>query len=147
MTAVDEPTAGSGAARPGHRPPPAGLASALGPIIGAVLVFDALLTLGLEVLFLPLYLGTIAFPIAAPIAGIVNVALMYGMRAVSQRVSVMLLPLGVWTFGFLICSTTGPGGDIMLAGDWRTLLLLACGLIAPLLFIYFRVNSGLFDRR
>ncbi|MGY4099578.1 hypothetical protein ACW2Q0_08455 [Nocardia sp. R16R-3T] len=116
----------------------------LGPVIISVLVLDALITLALEVLYLPTYINTVAFPVSAVLAGVVNVLLVMGVRSITHRVSVMILPLVAWTFGFLLCSVTGPGGDILLGSDWRTLLLLFCGLVPPLLYIYFRTNAGLF---
>ncbi|MEV4127998.1 hypothetical protein [Nocardia sp. NPDC049707] len=117
----------------------------LGPVIISVLVLDALITLVLEVLYLPTYINTVAFPLSAVLAGVVNILLVMGVRSITQRVSVMILPLVAWTFGFLFCSVSGPGGDILLVNDWRTLLLLFCGLVPPLLYIYFRTNAGLFS--
>ncbi|MEV6134734.1 hypothetical protein AB0L63_01410 [Nocardia sp. NPDC051990] len=117
----------------------------LGPVIISVLVLDALITLVLEVLYLPTYINTVAFPLSAVLAGVVNILLVMGVRSITQRVSVMILPLVAWTFGFLLCSVSGPGGDILLGSDWRTLLLLFCGLVPPLLYIYFRTNAGLFS--
>ncbi|PXX68807.1 hypothetical protein DFR70_102493 [Nocardia tenerifensis] len=119
----------------------------LAPLILAILVIDAFLTLAIEVLYLPAYLGATAFPLAGVLAGLVNVLLVLGVRAVSTRAAAMFLPLAAWAFGFLVCASTGPGGDIMLASDWRTVLLLFCGLVPPLVYIYIRVNSGLFSRR
>ncbi len=119
----------------------------LAPLTLAVLVLDAVITLALEVLYLPFYFGSTAFPLSGVLAGAVNVALVLGARAVSPRTAAMFLPLAAWTFGFLLCASTGPGGDIMLASDWRTVLLLFCGLVPPLVFIYVRVNSGLFSKR
>ncbi|MFX0575760.1 hypothetical protein [Nocardia nepalensis] len=119
----------------------------LGPVIIGVLVLDALITLALEVLYLPTYIGTVAFPLSAVLAGVVNVLLVMGVRSITHRVSAALFPLAAWTLGFLTCSVSGPGGDIMLGSDWRTLLLLFCGLVPPLLYIYFRANAGLFSTR
>ncbi|MEV5833824.1 hypothetical protein [Nocardia sp. NPDC052112] len=116
----------------------------LGPVIISILVLDALITLALEVLYLPAYIDTVAFPLSAVLAGVVNILLVMGVRSISHRVSVMILPLVAWTLGFLTCSVSGPGGDILLGSDWRTLLLLLCGLVPPLLYIYFRTNAGLF---
>ncbi len=118
----------------------------LGSVIISVLVLDALITLVLEVLYLPTYINTVAFPLSAVLAGVVNILLVMGVRSITHRVGVMILPLAAWTFGFLLCSVSGPGGDILLGSDWRTLLLLFCGLVPPLLYIYFRTNAGLFAR-
>ncbi|WP_433759109.1 hypothetical protein [Nocardia sp. CA-135398] len=113
----------------------------LGPVIIAVLVVDGLITLALEVLYLPTYINTVAFPLSAVLAGVINVLLVMGVRSITHRVGAMILPLAAWTLGFLTCSFTGPGGDIMLGSDWRTLLLLFCGLVPPLLYIYIRSNA------
>ncbi|MFC8044250.1 hypothetical protein [Nocardia sp. NPDC057353] len=109
--------------------------TALGPIILVVLTVDAVITLLLEVLYLPTYLGSVAFPISALVAGAVNTALVYAASTVSDRTVLQLLPLIVWTLGFLVCATTGPGGDMLLGSTWQTLLLLLCGLVAPLVFL------------
>ncbi|QIS06025.1 hypothetical protein F5X71_30275 [Nocardia brasiliensis] len=122
------------------------VAALLPPIILVALVLDAFITLVLEVLYLPTYLGATAFPVTGVLAGLVNVLLVLGARSVSSRTSAMFLPLAAWTFGFLVCASAGPGGDIMLSSDWRTVLLLFCGLVPPLILIYFRVNAGLFAK-
>ncbi|UGT64254.1 hypothetical protein [Nocardia asteroides] len=111
------------------------LYAALAPIILVVLAVDALLTLVLEVLYLPTYLGAVAFPLSALIAGAVNVGLVYAAGTVSDRAGLRLLPLLVWTLGFLICATSGPGGDVLLGSNWQTLLLLFCGLIPPMIYV------------
>ncbi|WP_084655013.1 hypothetical protein [Nocardia altamirensis] len=118
----------------------------LGTVILVVLVLDAFITLALEVMYLPTYVGSISVPLAGVLAGVVNVLLVMGVRSVSQRVAAMFLPLAAWTFGFLVCATTGPGGDIMLASDWRTLLLLFCGLVPPLVYLYLRLNTAVLSR-
>lgn len=131
-TALDKPI--------GARPP-ALFASVLTVAIVAALLFDAGLSLALEVLFLPLYRGSVPIPVTALLAGPVNIALVYGMASVTSRLSLLAAPLVVWTVGFLVCASAGPGGDIMLGSDWRTLLLLFCGLVPPLVYLYVRVNA------
>ncbi|MFC4375447.1 hypothetical protein ACFO5K_15200 [Nocardia halotolerans] len=111
-----------------------------GLVVVALLV-DALLSLAVEVLFLPLYLGAIPFPVVALLAAPVNVALVYGMETVTDRIGFAFAPIVVWVFGFLVCSSRGPGGDVLLVSDGRTLLLLACGVLAPLGYLYYRSNT------
>jgi hypothetical protein len=113
--------------------------SLLGALLAGLLVFNGLLTLVLEVLFLPSYIGSIPFPITAGVAAVVNVLLVLGMGTVVARPGAMSMPLLAWLFGFLICSTGGPGGDVLLADNWTTPLLLACGLI-PAGFYLFRLR-------
>ncbi len=80
--------------------------AALGALIMLALVVDAVITLILEVLYLPLYLGSVAFPIAAPLAGVINVALVLGARTVSPRPIVMLIPIVAWTLSLLAAPST-----------------------------------------
>jgi hypothetical protein len=102
-------------------------------------VFDGLLSLVLEVLYLPTYLGATPFPIAAAVAAVVNVLLVWGMRVVTARPAGLALPVLAWLLGFLICSATGPGGSVLLTDTWPTPLLLACGLI-PVGIVLFRAT-------
>lgn len=116
----------------------------LSGLIVALLLFDALLTLVVEVLFLPLYLGSLAVPVSALLAAPINVALVYGMESVTGRLGFLFAPVVAWVFGFLVFASRGPGGDVMLGSDARTLLLLACGVLAPAGYLYYRSNAGAF---
>lgn len=128
-----------------------------------LLVLSGLFTLIFEVMYLPIYLGSgtlpapeaqivaapeglaasltdgaVAFPVTALLAGVLNVALVAAMRTLTDRPGISLLPVLAWTFGFLASSVSGPGGDVMLLSDWPTLLLLLCGLVPPLFYVYTR---------
>ncbi|MBF6339442.1 hypothetical protein IU450_26625 [Nocardia abscessus] len=119
---------------------------ALGQVIVVLLIFDALVTLALEVLYLPTYLGSLAFPVSVVAAGVVNVLLVAGVRTVTRRPAVLGLPVVAWAFGFLVCASRGPGGDVLLGNDWRTALLLFSGLLPPLAYIYIQANAHIFTR-
>ncbi|MBB5912513.1 hypothetical protein BJY24_001380 [Nocardia transvalensis] len=131
MTATSIARAGGAA---GVRPPGW---EGLGGVLAGVLVFDGLLSLALEVLYLPTYLGATPFPITLLVAAVVNVLLVMGMGVVASRPAALALPLLAWLLGYLICATGGPGGDVMLTDSWTSPALLACGLI-PAGFYLFR---------
>ncbi|MDO3648061.1 hypothetical protein [Nocardia mangyaensis] len=114
----------------------------LSGLIVALLLVAALITLFLEVMFLPLYLGSVAVPVSALLAAPINVALVYGMESVTSRLGFLFAPIVVWVFGFLVFASRGPGGDIMLGSNGSTLLLLACGVLAPAAYLYYRSNAG-----
>lgn len=116
------------------------LAAALGVLIIVVLMFDAVLTLAIEVLYLPLYIGPVPIPVSALLAGAINLALIRAARVVSPRPAVLFLPLAAWTLGFLVAASTGPGGDVPLTSDIRTLLLFLFGLAPPLIYLYVQAN-------
>ena len=110
----------------------------VGGLLAAILVLDGLLSVILEVLYLPLHIGATPFPIAALVAAVVNVLLVMGMRAVATRPAATALPVIGWLFGFLICSTTGPGGDVLLTDSWTSPLLLACGIVPVGLYLFWQ---------
>lgn len=112
----------------------------LGPLIIAVLVVDAVIALVLEVLYLPLYIGTVPIPITAILAGPVNLALVWGIATVNTRLSVLFLPVGAWLAAFLIAAGRGPGGDYPLRSNLPTLLLFLCGAVVPLVYMFVAAN-------
>ncbi|GAA4477233.1 hypothetical protein GCM10023094_18930 [Rhodococcus olei] len=114
-------TVGSAPTAPAHR--------YLDHAILALLVFDGFLTAILAVLFLPIRVGAVPLPLSALVAAVVNVLLVAGARTVTDRPGRAALPLIGWFLGFLACMVGGPGGDALLLADWRTLLLLAGGLV------------------
>ncbi|WP_062973278.1 hypothetical protein [Nocardia flavorosea] len=111
-----------------------------GPLIIAVLVIDAVIALVLEVLYLPLYIGTVPVPITAILAGPVNLALVWAVATVSTRLSILFLPVGAWLAAFLIAASRGPGGDYPLRSDLPTLLLFLSGAVVPLVYMYVAAN-------
>ncbi|MFC7448559.1 hypothetical protein [Rhodococcus daqingensis] len=112
----------------GTHPVPPGR-GALDSMILGLLIFDGALTAVLAVLFLPTYLGSVAFPISALVAGAVNVLLVLGARTVTDRVSRAALPLVGWFLGFVLCMVGGPGGDSLLLASPLTLLLLGFAVV------------------
>ncbi|MFI6868588.1 hypothetical protein [Nocardia sp. NPDC050406] len=132
--------------------------------LGVVLVVDGIVTLLLEVLYLPLYLGhatvpeaqpimaaaqplaatlttgAIPFPITALIAAVLNVLLVKGMSTVTDRIGIMALPLTAWVVTYMLCMLGGPGGDVWFMNDWPTLALLVGGLLPAGLYLYYRAN-------
>ncbi|MCX5043788.1 hypothetical protein OG921_11485 [Aldersonia sp. NBC_00410] len=102
-----------------------------------VLVFDGFLSAVLGVLFLPTYLGAVAFPISALISGLANVVLVLIARTITGPTRRAGWPLVGWGAGFLLCALGGPGGDVLLIQSWQSLLLLALGLV-PAGYLIFR---------
>lgn len=105
-------------------------------IVLALLVFDGFLTAILAVLFLPVRVGEVPVPLSALVAAVVNVLLVVGARSVTDRPGRAALPLLGWFVGFAVYMVGGPGGDAVLLADWRTLLLLAGGLIPATVLLF-----------
>ncbi|AYF78617.1 hypothetical protein D7D52_01430 [Nocardia yunnanensis] len=138
----------------------------LNAVIIGLLLIDALITLGFEVLFLPLYAGQAHLPTTTPVlaagpladsatagaiplpftalaAAVINVLLVMGMGVTTKRFGVMALPLLVWALGFLVCAGFSPSGYALLLGDWPTMLLLICGLLPAGMYLYFKATVRL----
>ncbi|ALG06643.1 hypothetical protein [Kibdelosporangium phytohabitans] len=79
---------------------------------------------------LPMVGDGIEFPISAVVAAVTMPWLVKRAGGVSPRVLVAGSPLWVWLLCVLVSAFPGPGGDIVLVGDWRALLLLGCGALS-----------------
>lgn len=105
-------------------------------LIGLLLLSLALATV--ELLYLPLrfdgallpMVGGLPFPISAVVAAVTLPWLIKRARRLSPRMMVAGSPLWIWLLAVLVSAFPGPGGDVVLIGDWRALLLLACGALA-----------------
>ncbi|TWH20570.1 hypothetical protein JD82_02416 [Prauserella rugosa] len=101
-----------------------------------LLSVDAVLLAVLELFFLPLRfdglvlprLGDAPFPIVALVAAVTTPWLVSVAAGLGNR-KLGMIPLLVWLVTMLVVGVTGPGGDLVLVGDARTLLLLACGAV------------------
>jgi hypothetical protein len=102
-----------------------------------LLVLSAALA-AVELLYLPLrldgYLLTMVgksfpLPVTALVAALTLPFLISRAGSISTRMAVAGSPLWIWMLCVLVSALPGPGGDIVLIGDWRALLLLACGAL------------------
>lgn len=102
-------------------------------VVLAVLLVDAVLLAGVELLFLPQrWFGT-QFPVVAVLAAVTTPWLVKRADELRWNGSggnglVPAAPLVVWTAAILVLGAAGPGGDVLLPSDWRSVLLVACGM-------------------
>ncbi|MCP2332298.1 hypothetical protein [Actinoalloteichus caeruleus] len=97
----------------------------------AMLVLDAVVLALLALFFLPFRIGVVPVPFTAVLAGVTNVLLVLGAGRISGRMRVAGAPLFAWVLVVIVFGVSGPGGDVVLMGDWRGLLLLALGALPP----------------
>lgn len=103
----------------------------------AAVLLQAFVLAVLEVFFLPLRLdGTLLpkvhdwpFPVTALVAIVTTPMLVLAASRYSRGLLVASSPLLVWLGTLLVLGIFGPGGDVMLLNDWRTLLLFAGGAL------------------
>jgi hypothetical protein len=107
-------------------------------LILAVLVVDAVVLAVLELLFLPLRfdgyvlpyaLGGVPAPASALVAALTTPLLVSVAGKLSPKLLVAAAPLLAWIVVVAVFGMFGPGGDLVLIADWRSLLLFACGAL------------------
>ena len=103
----------------------------------ALLLFDSVLLAVVELLFLPLRfdgyllpdLGGFPLPVTVLLAALTTPWLVSMASRLTERVSVAAAPLLLWLLSLGVFGLAGPGGDVVLLQDWRSLLLLAAGAL------------------
>ena len=103
----------------------------------ALLMVDAVVLAVVELLFLPLRfdgymlpdLGGFPLPITVLVAALTTPWLVSMATTLTDRLGLAALPLIVWLLTLGVFGLAGPGGDLVLIQDWRSLLLLAAGAL------------------
>lgn len=101
----------------------------LARITFVVLLFDAVALATVELLYLPLRVGAAPFPITILLAAVSTPWLVRSAAELGGPRIVAAVPLVVWLLAVGVLGVGGPGGDVLLAGDWRSGLLLAGGTL------------------
>jgi hypothetical protein len=102
-----------------------------------VLMLDAVVLAVVELLFLPLafdgYLlpnvAGVPFPLMAVVAAVTTPWLVATAGTLAPRLAVASAPLLAWVVAIAWFGMFGPGGDLLLIADWRSLLLFAGGAL------------------
>jgi hypothetical protein len=93
-----------------------------------VLVFDAVALAAVELAYLPLRVGAVPLPITTLLAAVSTPWLVRSAAELGGPRSAAAVPLLVWLLALGVLGVAGPGGDVLLPADWRSVLLLAGGL-------------------
>nr|BFF01086.1 hypothetical protein GCM10020241_27610 [Streptoalloteichus tenebrarius] len=111
----------------------------------AVLVVDAIVLAGLELLFLPLRVRDLGLteapgwlpssvvtwplPVSAVAALLTTPWLVRTAASLRPSLGVAGLPLLAWLLAVGVIGFAGPGGDVVVVNDWRTLVMFAGGAL------------------
>jgi hypothetical protein len=103
----------------------------------ALLVVDAVVLAVVELLFLPLAfdgyllpnLNGLPLPLMPALAAVTTPWLVATAGRLSPRLAVASAPLLAWMVTIAWFGMFGPGGDLLLTADWRSLLLFAGGAL------------------
>ncbi len=97
-------------------------------------------------LFLPLYLGSMPFPVSAAISGIVNLALVWAGLQWTSSLGMAALPLWAWLATVIGLTLGGPGDDVVFGGagimQAGPLVLVALGAAPPLVLVWRRMQAA-----
>ncbi|MGH3769492.1 MAG: hypothetical protein ACRDTX_30830 [Pseudonocardiaceae bacterium] len=102
--------------------------SVVARIILVVLVFDAAALAVVELFYLPLRVGAAPFPITIGLAVVSTPWLVRSAAELGGHRTMAMIPLVVWVLVLGVVGVGGPGGDVLLAADWRSTLLLGGGI-------------------
>jgi hypothetical protein len=95
--------------------------------------------------FLPLRIGSVAFPISALISGLVNAALVWAALQWTSSPRVAAVPLLSWLLTVAGLTFGGPGDDIVFGGvgvmEYAPLLLIVLGALPPGLVLWRHVRT------
>lgn len=99
----------------------------------ALLVMDAALLAAVELFYLPLRLGPryggAMLPLSVLLAAVTTPLLARAAGQLSTRLRIVGAPLVAWVLTVFVFGVAGPGGDVLLPSDARSLLLLGAGLL------------------
>lgn len=94
-----------------------------------VLMFDTVALAVVELLYLPLRVGAVPFPITILLAVVSTPWLVRSTAELGGPRMLAVVPMLLWVLAFGVLGIAGPGGDVLLRDDWRSTLLMAGGTI------------------
>jgi len=110
------------------------------------LAVDGALSALAGALLLPLYIGSVPFPVSGLISGLLNAALVWAAGRWTRSTRVAALPLWTWILTVAVISMGGPGGDVILGGQglmaYGALLLIVLGVTPPVWVLWRRGRHG-----
>ncbi|OYN80242.1 hypothetical protein [Mycolicibacterium sphagni] len=115
---------------------------AIRTVVLALLAVDGVISAVTGALLLPLYLGSVPFPISAVISALLNLTLVWAAAHWTSSARLAALPLLTWLVTVAALTLGGPGGDIVFGGPgvmaYSVLLFLALGATPPAWFLWRR---------
>jgi hypothetical protein len=112
-------------------------------VLGGVLVGLAALILAvLECLYVNLRIGRTPVPLAQIVAMLGNLGLPWAMSKLTGRRGTALIPALLWGVIAVVFAASGPGGDVVVPGNWQGIFLLLGGAGAAVLSIVVLVQPA-----
>ncbi|MBT0565529.1 facilitated glucose transporter [Williamsia sp. CHRR-6] len=100
-------------------------------VLLAALTLDGAIVAVLSIAFTYVYVGSVPFPAATVIGGLLNLGLVW-LAAATTHGAARFAPLAAWSVVVFAALLGGPGGDGVLQ-DWRILALIGFGVGVPVI--------------
>jgi hypothetical protein len=101
----------------------------------ALLAVDGILSALAAALLMPVYIGTVPFPVSALVSGLLNAALVWAAGRWTRSSRVAALPLWTWLLTVAAMTLGLPNDDIILGGQgimaYGALILIVLGVVPP----------------
>jgi hypothetical protein len=97
---------------------------------GVLVVVGAIVLAVIEGFLVPLRAGTTPVPIALVLAVAVNLVAPWATYRVTGRRAAAVAPVLAWLAVVVTLSSRGPGGDVVVPGDWQGISFLLAGAAA-----------------
>lgn len=118
----------------------------LRPVVFTLLAIDGVLSAVAASLLLPVYIGSVPFPISALMSGLVNAALVWAALQWTSSPRLAALPLWTWLLTVAGLTFGGPGDDIVYGGvgvmAYGVLILIALGGLPPALVLWRHLRAN-----
>lgn len=117
--------------------------SRLDRVLGGVLVgLAAVLLAVLECYYVNLRIGTTPVPVFQIVAVVGNLLLPFAMMRLTGVRATAVIPAVIWIVVALILASRGPGGDVVVPGNWQGVFLLFAGAAGAVISIVVLVQPG-----
>ncbi|MGB9303738.1 MAG: hypothetical protein WCB92_08675 [Mycobacterium sp.] len=104
-------------------------------VVLALLAVDGILSALAGALLMPVYLGTVPFPVSALLSGLLNAALVWAAGRWTRSSRVAALPLWTWLITVAAMTLGLPNDDVILGGQgimaYGALILIVLGVTPP----------------
>ena len=111
-------------------------------VVLILLAVDGALCAIASALLLPFRVGGVAMPVAAVMAGLVNLALVWAASYWTSSNSMAAIPLWTWLGTVAVLTLGGPGGDIVFGGTgvlaYSAVLLILSGASPAAFWLWVR---------
>jgi hypothetical protein len=112
-------------------------------VLGGVLVgLAAVLPALLECFYVNLRIGDVPIPISAVVALAANIALPWAMVRLTEIRPLALIPVAIWAAFAIILAGGGPGGDVIIPGNWQGIVLLLGGALGAVISVLVVMQPG-----